>query len=107
MQESGHFWLSPTPDVEWAGGFNDRAIWRIVIWAKFKQLSDGREFYFASTHFDNNPPNQPQSAPLVLGRIAPWAKDFPVIFVGDFNSKPASEAYGILKNGVDGAGFFA
>lgn len=105
LVESGHYWNSPTPDTEWAGGFNTSAFWRIVVWARLKQVSDGREFYFVNTHFDNNTPNQANSAPLALSRLEPWAAATPVIFVGDFNSKPDSEAYGILKNGVDGQGF--
>lgn len=101
----GHYWLSATPDQDWAGGWAGTNLWRIVVWAKLRQVSDGREFYFLNTHFDNNVPNQENSAPLVLQRTEPLAQGFPVIFTGDFNSKPSSPAYTILSGGVDGTGF--
>ncbi len=104
--ESGVYWNSETPDEAWAGGWQSgSAFWRIVAWARLKQISDGREFYFATTHFDNNPPNQDHSAVLALERFAPWAEEHPVIFVGDYNSKPDSTAYATLTQGVDDQGF--
>ena len=105
VEESGVFWLSDAPDEAWSGGWADTNLWRVVVWARFRQVSDGHAFYFASTHFDNNYPNQEHSAPLTLSWMEPWADEFPVIFVGDFNSRPDSIAYGILSTGVDGRGF--
>lgn len=105
LLEQGHYWLSATPDQDWAGGWAGTNLWRIVVWAKLRQVSDGREFYFLNTHFDNNVPNQENSAPLVLARTEPFAEGHPVIFTGDFNSKPSSPAYTILTSGVGGAGF--
>jgi len=103
--EQGTIWLSETPDTPWSKGWAKLQFWRIVIWAHLKQKSNGREFYFATTHFDNNFPNQEKSAPIVLDRISQWAQKLPVVFVGDFNSRPNSKAYGILSGGVDGKGF--
>ena len=103
--EHGVYWLSETPDEPWAGGWADSSFWRLVGWAHFRQISDGREFVFVNTHFDNNVPNQENSAPLLLSRSEPWAETLPVIAVGDFNSKPDSPAYAILTEGVDGEGF--
>ncbi len=103
--EHGNYWLSETPDVPWAGGWAQNNFWRLVGWAHFRQISDGREFVFVNTHFDNNVPNQENSAPLFISRIEPWAETLPVIAVGDFNSKPDSPAYAILTEGIDGEGF--
>ena len=105
LQDQGFFWLSPTPDVPASTGFAPSQLVRLVTWTRLKRLADGRELTFATTHFDNNPPSQPKSAPLLLERAEPWAAAGPTVVVGDFNSKPDSEAYRTLATGVDGAGF--
>ena len=103
--EQGYYWLGDTPDEAWTGGWADSQFWRIVAWARFRQKDNGREFVVVNTHFDNNFPNQQNSAPLLLNRTAPWAATLPVIVTGDFNSKPDSIAYGILVNGQEQGGF--
>jgi endonuclease/exonuclease/phosphatase family metal-dependent hydrolase len=70
-----------------------------------RQVSDGRVFHFQNTHFDNNQPNQPNSAVLAVERAEPWGAEHPIIFVGDFNSKPDTPAYATLATGIDGKGF--
>jgi len=104
--ETGSYWLSPTPEDPWSMGFADgQVIPRIVIWARMRDKTSGRAFYFANTHFDSTDPHQEKSAPLVLERVAPWAAKLPVIHTGDFNSEPFHPAYKILTGGVDGKGF--
>lgn len=103
--EYGVYWLSPTPDIPWTTGWAEAQLWRILIWAHLRQISDGRELYFASTHFDPNDPNQEMSAPLVLQRTEPWAKRMPAIVVGDFNTDRGEAGYYILTNGIGGEGF--
>ncbi|MFO0745396.1 MAG: endonuclease/exonuclease/phosphatase family protein [Myxococcota bacterium] len=106
LLDSGQFWLSPTPDVTFAHGWTSGlAFTRLVVWATLHDKVLDRDLTFATTHFDNNQPNQVNSAPLCLERFAPRAAAGPVIFVGDFNSEPTSDAYGILAHGVDGQGF--
>lgn len=111
--ESGVYWLSNDPDTPWTG-FGDSettekikasAFWRLVVWAVFNDKESGKDFYFSSTHYDNNIPHQAQSAPISLEYIESYAEKMPVIFVGDFNSRPDTEAYAILTEGVDGEGF--
>lgn len=94
--ESGFYWLSDTPDEPLSGGWADSNLPRLVAWAHLRQYADGRELYFASTHFDNNSPNQEKSAPLFVERTAQWAAEMPAIVVGDFNSRPDSKAFAIL-----------
>ncbi|MBI1785673.1 endonuclease/exonuclease/phosphatase family protein [Candidatus Sumerlaeota bacterium] len=105
LMEKGWYWLGPTPDTAWSKGWSKVQFWRLAGWARLREKSSGREFYFTNTHFDNNKPNQEMSAPLVLSRIAPWAEKMPCIMAGDFNSKPDSPAYATLTRGVDGKGF--
>lgn len=94
--EHGFYWLSETPDIALAGGWAQSNLPRLVAWAHLRGIEDQREFYFATTHFDNNPPNQDMSAPLFVQRTQEWAASMPAIVVGDFNSKPASTAYAVL-----------
>jgi endonuclease/exonuclease/phosphatase family metal-dependent hydrolase len=102
---SGAYWLSPTPDVPSSRGFSDEQVTpRLVVWAELLDRASRRTLYAATTHFDNNPPCQERSAPLVLERTAPWAAHTPVVVVGDFNSQPADQAFVILSQG-DGGGF--
>lgn len=103
LVEQGHYWLSATPDQPWSGGWANGNLWRLVVWAHLRRLADGSDLYVASTHFDNNTPNQENSAPLTVERTAPWADTMPVIVMGDFNSKPGSEAYGTLDEAMDDA----
>lgn len=103
--EEGDYGLSPTPDTPWSFGWNDFQLWRLVYWAHLRQIADGRELYFATTHFDPNSPNQEHSAPLVIERTESWAQRMPIIVTGDFNSKPNSNAYKILTEGIGGSGF--
>ena len=94
--QNGCYWLSETPDVPLSGGWADSNLPRLVAWAHLRQLSDGSELYFASTHFDNNSPNQEMSAPIFVEHTASWATNMPAIVVGDFNSRPDSPAYQTL-----------
>ncbi|MBI3786050.1 MAG: endonuclease/exonuclease/phosphatase family protein [Deltaproteobacteria bacterium] len=95
--DHGQYWLSPTPDTPLSIGFARLQFARLVVWARLRDnANDGRELYFATTHFDNNSPSQEKSAPLVEERTAPVVAQEPVIVVGDFNSRPDSTAYGIL-----------
>jgi endonuclease/exonuclease/phosphatase family metal-dependent hydrolase len=94
--DHGFFWLSDTPDEPFSKGFAEGAqLPRLVAWAKLRQRTDGRELLFATTHVDNNQPSQELSAPLFAERLLPLAGEDPILLVGDFNSKPPTEAYGI------------
>jgi endonuclease/exonuclease/phosphatase family metal-dependent hydrolase len=96
LLEQGSYWLSPTPDVPRSTGFASPQLARLVVWARLHDRNGDRELVFIDTHFDNNTPSQQLSAPLTQERTATWVTTHPVIFAGDFNSKPDSEAYSIL-----------
>lgn len=98
----GSYWLSPTPDVPFSGGFGKgfgNFFPRMVIWAYLVDLESHVQFYVVNTHFDNTSPSQEKSAPLFLERTEPLARKAPVIVTGDFNSRPSSTAYRILTSG--------
>lgn len=93
---SGTFWLSPTPDKPSKAW--DAAYIRICTWAEFKDLKTGRIFYHFNTHFDNEGVlARENAAKMILEKIAQLSKaNTPVIITGDFNSDPATSAYGTI-----------
>ncbi len=98
----GSYWLSPTPDVPFSGGWGrgfGNFFPRMVIWALMVELETGMRFSLVNTHFDNTSPSQEKSAPLFLERTKLLADKGPVIATGDFNSTPSSLAYRILTTG--------
>jgi endonuclease/exonuclease/phosphatase family metal-dependent hydrolase len=50
--EFDHFWLSDTPDVIGSTSWGNKNR-RMVTWIKFRDRSNGQEFYFWNTHFDH------------------------------------------------------
>jgi endonuclease/exonuclease/phosphatase family metal-dependent hydrolase len=101
LLDEGSYWLSPTPDVPSSTGFASPQLARLVVWARLRDRFGGRELVFIDTHFDNNSPSQELSAPLTLERSAEFVETHPVIFAGDFNSKPDSPAYATLTTVFD------
>lgn len=91
IMESGDFWLSETPDQP-GKGWDATCCNRICSWAKFKDLNSKKEFYFFSVHFDHQGViARQESGKLMVKKIQEIAKDAPVIFVGDLNSRPDTE----------------
>ncbi|MFJ8635730.1 endonuclease/exonuclease/phosphatase family protein [Streptomyces sp. NPDC093568] len=83
--EYDHFWLSDTPDVigsnTWGAAFA-----RMVTWVRFRDLTDGREFYVLNTHFDHvSQYARERSAGLIAERITGFDRALPVVVTGDFN----------------------
>ena len=96
--ESGDFWLSDTPDkvasITWGNIFP-----RMVNWALFERLSDHKRFYLLDTHFpyrDQDEDARSRSAKEIAAWIAKLPPDVPVIFTGDFNTGPESQAHATL-----------
>jgi endonuclease/exonuclease/phosphatase family metal-dependent hydrolase len=88
--ESGHFWLSPTPDV--AGStWSDVSIPRIVTWTRLGIGDSERELYVYNTHLpadENGGPEARRLGVILLAdRIAARSRpDVPFILLGDLNS---------------------
>lgn len=96
--ETGHWWLSPTPEKVSTGFGN--ALPRIVVWAKLKHKPTDRELYFVDTHFDNSRPSQTKMAALCEDQLAPFREtNLPIVFVGDFNTDQSRGDYAKLTSG--------
>ncbi len=93
--ETGHWWLSPTPEKASTGFGN--ALPRLVVWARLKHRATGRELVFFNTHFDNSMPSQVKMAALCQQKLEPFvASGLPLVFVGDFNTSPSRGDYPTL-----------
>jgi endonuclease/exonuclease/phosphatase family metal-dependent hydrolase len=98
VMESGHFWLSRTPDVAGSRGW-DAVCRRIVTWSKFRDKITEKLFFIFNTHFDHIGFNaRRKSAHLLLRKIHEIGTDLPIIVTGDFNCNERSETYEILTN---------
>ena len=96
LQDSGTFWLSPTPAAAGSKGW-DAAIERIATWARFRDRRSGCGFLLLNTHFDHvGEVARQQSARLIRRRLSGLAGALPIVMTGDLNSDPASEAYRVL-----------
>jgi endonuclease/exonuclease/phosphatase family metal-dependent hydrolase len=81
-----HFWLSDTPEVmnstTWGNTYR-----RMVTWVRFRDRTNGSEFYLFNTHFDHQvQPAREKSAELVRKRVAALDTKLPVLLIGDFNA---------------------
>ena len=92
--DSGHFWLSETPDKPSIGW--DAACIRICTWGLFE--THGLQFYFFNLHMDHvGVVARRESAKLVVARIREMAgENTPVVLTGDFNVDQHDEIYTIL-----------
>ncbi len=106
--DSGHFWLSPTPDVVASKGW-DAALCRMATWARLADREhEDRRLLVVNTHWDHvGVEARCQSARLVRQKAIDLAQGIPIILTGDFNTEiPATEedaAGRILREG-DGDG---
>lgn len=99
--DKGDFWFSETPDVP-GKGWDATCCNRICSWAKFKDITSGKEFYFFNVHYDHEGVKaRRQSSLLLMKKIREIAGDYPAIATGDFNATPESEPIQIiLKDGL-------
>ncbi|NLC67406.1 MAG: endonuclease/exonuclease/phosphatase family protein [Clostridiaceae bacterium] len=96
--ESGHFWLSKTPDVPGSRSW-DAVCRRILTWSKFRDRITEKVFFLFNTHFDHIGFNaRRKSAHLLLRKIHEIGEGLPVVVTGDFNCNERSETYSILTD---------
>ena len=91
------FWLSETPDTiskGWDAAFN-----RVCTYALFKDLKTSKQFWVFNTHLDHiGEEARTKGVLLILSKITALnSKNYPVIFMGDFNSEPNTERIIDLK----------
>lgn len=91
LLDSGHFWLSLTPDVESrmpGAGHN-----RICTWVHLREKEFGQDFYYYNTHLDFGEA-QTQSLPVLLSRLE---KNATVVLGGDLNMDPTEPNYATVS----------
>jgi endonuclease/exonuclease/phosphatase family metal-dependent hydrolase len=95
-----HFWLSDTPSVIGSSTWGNTNR-RMVTWVRFRDLADGREFYFWNTHLDHQvQAAREKAAALIRQRMEAVGTSVPIILVGDFNAAAkGNKAYDILTEG--------
>ncbi len=104
LQDSGHFWLSKTPDVPGSMGW-DAACTRMVTWVSLYDRATERELVAANTHLDHRGREaRLESAKMIVKAIAEVPDSTPILLTGDFNTAPKRLVHGILtgKQPLDG-----
>lgn len=97
LLDSGHLWLSETPDVpgslSWEAAFT-----RMLSWVRLRDLqSNGREWVFANSHFDHiSRQARLESAHLIRMFSAENQGNLPIILTGDFNCTEDDPPYRVL-----------
>jgi endonuclease/exonuclease/phosphatase family metal-dependent hydrolase len=97
LQEST-FWLSETPNKISKGW--DAALNRVCTYALLKDKKTKKTFWVFNTHLDHiGEQARTNSIQLIQSKIQSLnTDDFPVVFMGDFNSEPTENRMVNLKN---------
>lgn len=96
-KDGGTFWLSTTPDVPSKGW--DAALNRICSWVKLYDKINKKEFIVFNTHYDHvGVQARIESAKLIKQKIQQIAPTLPVVFTGDLNVTPETEAISTIKS---------
>lgn len=95
--EGNTFWLSETPNKISIGW--DAACNRVCTYALFKDLKTKKTFWVFNTHLDHmGEIARTNGILLILSKMKTInIKNYPVIFMGDFNSEPSTERIVALK----------
>lgn len=98
LLDSGHFWLSQTPDKPSKGW--DAACTRICTWGLFEDMTTGLKFYHYNLHMDHvGVVARRESARMVMERMQQMAGgELPFILTGDFNADQHDEVYSLFAN---------
>ncbi len=85
------FWLSETPNKISIGW--DAALERICTYALLEEKNTSKKIWVFNTHFDHQGEKaRKKSAELLIAKIHQLnTENYPVILMGDFNSKPKSK----------------
>lgn len=101
VKETNTIWLSETPDIPskgWDAAFN-----RVCTYAFFKDLKTNKTFWVFNTHLDHmGEEAKTKGIQLILSKIKTLnSKNYPVIFMGDFNSEPNENRILELRSVMD------
>lgn len=97
LQQSGTFWLSPTPEIPSKGW--DAALHRICTYALLQSKYDSKKLWVLNTHFDHvGEAARLYSAQLLIEKLAEFSQivNAPLLLLGDFNAEPESPVYLLL-----------
>lgn len=88
VDDSGTFWLSPTPERPSKGW--DTAIQRICTWARFTDRQTGQRFWAFNTHLDHRGAvARAEGLKLIRQTIDSLnTEQLPFVLTGDFNLSP-------------------
>ena len=96
-KDAGTFWLSDTPEKPSKGW--DAQLNRICTWVKLYDKLNKKEFVFFNTHFDHvGVKARIESAKLIKRKITEIAPGLPIVFTGDLNVTPETEAITTLRS---------
>ena len=96
-KDGGTFWLSETPDVPSKGW--DAALNRVCSWVRLYDKQNKKEFLVFNTHYDHiGVQARIESAKLLKQKIQQIAPTLPVVFTGDLNVTPETEAIATIKS---------
>ncbi len=101
LKEQNTFWLSETPDTISKGW--DAAYRRVCTYGLFKDRKTKKTFWLFNTHLDHvGEVARTKGIELIVSKIASLnKKNYPVIFMGDFNSEPSTDRVIALKKIMD------
>ena len=99
--ENSTFWLSETPDVPSKGW--DASLNRICTYGLLENKTTNEKVWIFNTHFDHRGVlARNNSTKLIVEKIKELNKEnYPVIFMGDLNLEPESEAIQYLSKQLD------
>lgn len=96
-KDGGTFWLSETPDVPSKGW--DAVLPRICSWVKLYDKLNKKEFIIFNTHYDHvGVKARIESAKLIKQKIQEIAPKLPVVYTGDLNVTPETDAIATIKS---------
>lgn len=96
------YWLSETPDVPSRGW--DADLFRIVTWARLKNIASSQVVDVMSTHFDHmGDISRQESANLIINLVEKLGNN-PTAVMGDFNMTEAHPGYKILADAFTDSG---
>lgn len=96
-KDGGTFWLSETPEKPSKGW--DAALNRVCSWVRLFDKKTKKEFLVFNTHYDHiGVQARIESAKLLKRKIQEIAPKLPVVFTGDLNVTPETEAIATIKS---------
>lgn len=101
LLDSGHFWLSKTPDVPGSKSW-DAAITRMVSWVNLRDRRDDTTIWCFNTHFDHRGEQaREMSSQLLRERVLEMSGGQRVVITGDFNASAEGRVSSLLRGSVD------